>query len=433
MINPNDVKLIIFDMDGTIVASVPAVYEAIKRSFSKLGWPINFNEADIQPFFGITTASTKGSMYEFITPPDSPITPDEVREKVRAEYPEVFNQVTMTYPGIKETLAELRKRGYKLAQYSNAATLYLNLVLSSQGIREYYDYAECIQDNGFTKNQLAGKIKKLFGAEAAIVGDRKHDIEAAKENGCLSIGALYGYGDKEPEAADLTIKQFSDLLDIFDRKKPVYEQIKKAADRKKQKDRPLVIGINGIDCSGKTEFADGLEKFLKNQGIRTQMIYLDDFHNPKKVRYAGRNQAENYFNRSFNISLLVEKLLKPAREKGRVSTTLTLLDVNTDKANVGKNYTITPDTVVIVEGVFLFRNEVAPYLDYKVYLDIPFEESKRRAVTRDPAATVTKYDEKYLPAQQKYINELAPASIADMVLDNTDWRHPIISNAKYRL
>jgi phosphoglycolate phosphatase len=430
MINPNDVNLIIFDMDGTIVASVPAVFEAIKRAFGKLDWQVNFTESDIQPYFGITTASTKGSMYEFITPPDSPITPDEVREKVRAEYPEVFNQVTMTYPGVKETLAELRKRGYELAQYSNAATLYLNLVLSSQGIREYYDYAECIQDNGLTKNQLAGKIKRLFGVEAAIVGDRKHDIEAARENGCLSIGALYGYGDKEPEAADLTIMQFSDLLNIFDRRKPVYEQIKKAADEKKQKDRPLVIGINGIDCSGKTTFADGLEKFLKNQGIRTQMIYLDDFHNPKAVRYAGSNQAENYFNNSFNINLLVENLLKPAREKGRVSADLTLLDVKTDKANVVKRYSITPDTVVITEGVFLFRNEVALYLDYKIYLDIPLVESKRRAATRDPAAIVTKYNAKYLPAQEKYINEYAPAALADMVIDNTDWRHPKISSAK---
>ena len=192
MINPNDVNLIIFDMDGTIVASVPAVYESIKRAFSKLGWPVTFSEAEIQPFFGITTASTKGSMYEFITPPGSPLTPDEVREKVRDEYPAVFNEVNMTYPGVKETLAELRKRGYKLAQYSNAATLYLNLVLSSQGLTSYYDYAECIQDNGLTKNQLAGKIKKLFGMEAAIVGDRKHDIEAARENGCLSIGAATG-------------------------------------------------------------------------------------------------------------------------------------------------------------------------------------------------------------------------------------------------
>ncbi len=38
----------IFDMDGTIVASVPAVYEAIKRAFKKLGWPVNFfNQSDM--------------------------------------------------------------------------------------------------------------------------------------------------------------------------------------------------------------------------------------------------------------------------------------------------------------------------------------------------------------------------------------------------
>jgi phosphoglycolate phosphatase len=426
MINPNDVNLIIFDMDGTIVASVPAVYESIKRAFRKLGWPVTFDEAAIQPYFGITTASTKGSMYEFITPAGSPLTPDEVREKIRAEYPEVFNEVTMTYPGIKETLAELRKRGYKLAQYSNAATLYLNLVLSSQGIRSYYDYAECIQDNGLTKNQLAGKIKKLFGLEAAIVGDRIHDIEAARENGCLSIGALYGYGDKEPEAADLTIKQFSHLLDIFDRRLPVYGQILNAVKEKKLKDSPFIIGVNGIDCSGKTVFAKGLEAFLKNNGLRTQYIGIDDFHNPKEVRYAGNNQAENYYNKSFNINLLVEELLKPARESGYISAKLTLLDLETNKTNMVKQYSITPDTIVIVEGVFLFRRELASYIDYKVYLDIPFEESKRRAVKRDPESAILKYDQKYLPAQNKYIQENTPASIADMIIDNTDWRRPVI-------
>jgi uridine kinase len=426
MINPNDINLIIFDMDGTIVASVPAVYEAIKLAFKKLGWPVGFTMKGIQPYFGITTASSRGSMYEFITPPGSPLSPDEVREKVRAEYPEIFSKFPMTYPGVKETLAELRKRGYKLAQYSNAATLYLNLVMSSQGLRDYYDYAECIQDHGLTKNQLAGKIKKHFGAEAAIVGDRKHDIEAARENGCLSIGALYGYGEKEPEEADLTIKKFADLLDIFDRHLPIYERILKAIIGKKQKTKPFIIGINGIDCSGKTAFARGLESFFTNKGLRTQPIGMDDFHNAKQVRYAGGNQAENYFNNSFNIKLMIEKLLKPAKEKSRVSAKLTLLNVETDKTDISKEYSITPDTVVILEGVFLFRPELVPFIDYKVYLHISPEESKKRAAVRDPAASLCKYDDKYLPAQAKYIREYSPASIADMVIDNTDWNYPLI-------
>ncbi|MFA5309252.1 MAG: HAD family hydrolase [Dehalococcoidales bacterium] len=218
MINPNDVQLIIFDMDGTIIASLPAVYESIKRAFKKLDWPVNFSADEINQFFGVTTASTKGSLYEFITPPYSRLTIPEVREKVRDEYEDAFRDVLEMFPGVKETLAALRKRGYKLAQYTNASTAYLNIVMSSLQIREYYDYVECIQDNGLAKPELVRKIRGIFGgAAAAIVGDRVHDIEAARETGCLSIGVLYGYGDKEPEAADITISEFSDLLNIFTR------------------------------------------------------------------------------------------------------------------------------------------------------------------------------------------------------------------------
>jgi phosphoglycolate phosphatase-like HAD superfamily hydrolase len=221
MINPKDINLIIFDMDGTILPSLLPFYESIKRAFNKLGWPVTFSPGEINRFFGVSTASVKGSVYEFITPPNSPLSPEEVRERVRAENDEVFHEMAQTYPGVKETLKILRQRGYKLAQYSNASISYLNVIMSSLEIRDCYDYIECIEENHLTKTELAKKIKAHFGLNTAIVGDRIHDIEAARENGCLSIGVLFGYGEKEPEQADLTIKQFSDLLDIFDRQSPL--------------------------------------------------------------------------------------------------------------------------------------------------------------------------------------------------------------------
>src|SRR4030043_784907 len=127
MINPNDVNLIIFDMDGTIIPPLPAVYESIKRAFSKLGWQVPFRPEEINQFFGVSPASAKGSLYEFITPPDSHLSIPEIREKVRAEYEATFRDMAQAYPGVKETLAALRKRGYKLAQYTNASTMYLNI------------------------------------------------------------------------------------------------------------------------------------------------------------------------------------------------------------------------------------------------------------------------------------------------------------------
>jgi phosphoglycolate phosphatase-like HAD superfamily hydrolase/uridine kinase len=426
MVNPNDVNLIIFDMDGTIVMSQPLVYEAVQRAFHKLGWPVTLQKEEINRFVGNTTATVAGSLYEFITPPNSPLSPDEVRELVRAEYPGIFQKSAMTFPGVKETLTALRKRGYKLAQYTNASTSYLNTVITSQGLRDYYDYIECIEDNGLTKNQLAGKIKKRFGLEAAIVGDRCHDIEAARENRCLSVGALYGYGDKEPEEADLTINRFSDLLTIFDRRRPIFDLIADDVKRKKAKDKAYIIGVNGIDCSGKSTFAKALEEHFRAGNHPTQLISIDEFHFPKSIRYSGPDQAENYYTKSFNIERLKDKLLKPIHEKGAVSTRLDLLDLDADQYTSSKRYSVSPDTIVILEGVFLFRPELAPYLDYKIYLDINFEESKRRAPIRDNTASLDKYDTKYHPAQARYIEEYRPASQADLLIDNNDPEYPKI-------
>ncbi len=425
MINPAEVNLIIFDMDGTIVPSLPAVYESIKKAFSKLGWAVNFNPEEINQFFGVTTASTKGSMYEFITPKDSQLTLDEVRDRVRAEYAAVFHEMGQTYPGVKETLKTLRKRGYKLAQYTNASIMYRDIIMSALDMLEYYDYIECIQENNLNKIGLVRKIRERFGGmTAAIVGDRCHDIEAARETGSLAIGALYGYGGEEPEQADITIKKFEDLLEIFDRRPPIFEKLLGEIKRRKNKNRPFVIGISGIDGAGKTSFAESFGKYLITQKYETQAIHLDDFHNPKAMRYAGENEADNYYTRSFNINLIKEKLLKPLSRKRAFSKRMTVLDWRTDKFDTERKYVFNQNTIVIFEGVFLFRKELALYIDYKIFLDIPFEESKRRALIRDSKADTHKYDTKYLPAQSRYLEEYPPEKTADMVIDNSDWEYP---------
>ena len=275
------------------------------------------------------------------------------------------------------------------------------------------------------------KIKEKYGGlTAAVVGDRCHDIEAARETNSLSIGALYGYGDKEPEEADIKINKFDDLLSIFDRRLPIFQKIIEEVKQRKQEDKAIVVGINGIDGAGKTKFAEALETYLKAKGYPTQLIRLDDFHNPKAIRYAGDNQADNYYKKSFNISLIVEKLLSPIREKSELALKLKTLNLNTDKYENKREYIINQDTIVIFEGVFLFRKELAPYTDYKIFLDIPFEECKKRAKTRDLEEVVNKYDDKYIPAQKKYLEKYPPTKVADIIIDNTNWEYPTIKHIR---
>jgi HAD superfamily hydrolase (TIGR01549 family) len=360
-------------------------------------------------------------------PQDSHLSIQEVRERVRQEYESTFRDMAQPYPNVKETLATLRKRGYKLAQYTNASTMYLNIVMSTLDIREYFDYVECVQDNNLTKPELVNKIKQRFGGmTAAVVGDRSYDIEAARETNSLSIGVLFGYGGEEPKQADITINRFDDLLSIFDRRLPIFERALKEIEVKKQKDKAFVIGVNGIDGAGKTEFAASLVTFLKTKGFQTQLINLDDFHNPKAIRYAGKDQADNYYNKSFNIDLVIDKLLLPIKKKIPVSLKLKTLNLTTDKYENEREYIIDANTIVIFEGVFLFRKELTPYIDSKVFLDIPFEESKKRAKLRDLHDSLNKYDIKYLPAQERYLREYPATKVANIIIDNTNWEYPRI-------
>jgi phosphoglycolate phosphatase len=428
MINPDDVNLIIFDMDGTIVPSLPAVYESIKRAFNKLGWPVNFSAADINKFFGMPSSQSGGGLYEFITPPGSHLSIAEVREKVRQEHTAAFRKMAQPYPKARETLETLRKRGYRLAQYTNASISYLDMIMSTLDTGKYFDYIECVHENDLTKTELVKKIKERFGGlTAAVVGDRHYDIEVARETGSLAIGVLFGYGGEEPKQADITIEKFDDLLGIFDRRRPIFEKISRDIDGRKSQSRPFIAGISGIDGSGKTVFTGALAGYLKKRQRKVQLIHLDDFHNPRKVRYAGKDQAKNYYNRSFDIQKIIEKFLAPARQNGKYTAELTLLDLNTDRFEIKKKYSCDGETIVLFEGVFLFRKELAPYIDYKIFLDITFEESKRRAVERDAEATISKYDTKYLPAQEKYLKEYPPEKTADMVIDNNNREYPRIS------
>ena len=135
--------------------------------------------------------------------------------------------------------------------------------------------------------------------------------------------------------------------------------------------------------------------------------------------------AENYFNLSFNIEMIIDKLLIPLHEKRSLSSELTLLDLETDSYRNKRSYSISPDTIVLLEGVFLFRKELSPYVDYYIYLDISFEECLKRGLKR--GGEEERYQNKYIPAQKKYLAEFPPSEHADIIIDNTNWHYPCIT------
>ena len=430
MINKKDVELLIFDTDGTVFQPIKPEFEAIKKALLKLGWDVSISEEEVKRHMGETSEQA----YQGMLPSDKASRWEELAKEVRKQYRSTISKYGKTFPGVIKTLKILKKRGYKLALYSNSSIQYFKTVISFLNIEKYFDYMECIKENNLTKIELIRKIKnKLTESKAAVIGDRIHDIEAAKKNSALSVGVLYGYGKEEPKEADITINKFSELLNIFDRRLPIFGQIVKDIQKRKQKNKSFVVGVNGIDLSGKTKFAEALEKFLISKNYKTQLIYLDDFHNPKKIRYSGENQVDNYYNKGFNVKAIVENLLIPISQTSSFKRKLNLLNFHTDKYENEKEYIFDQNTIVIFEGVFLFRKELSPYVDYKIFIEVPFEESKNRAKDRDVPifgeGMLKKYDEKYFPAQKKYLEEFPPSKTADVIIDNSNWKYPKVKKS----
>jgi phosphoglycolate phosphatase len=421
----SDINLLIFDLDGTLSSSGPPIFEAVRRAFDKLGLPLTLSESDIQCYLGLSG----DEFHQAIAASQDTLPWEELRQKVRSEYPEALASHASVFPCVLETLALLRRRGYVLAICSASGTSWFRICVKACGLEPYFGYIECAGDHGLTKTEMILKIKDTYpGLQAAVIGDRSVDIQAARETSSLSIGVRFGYGGSEPESADLKIDRFADLLNMFDRRFRVFETIYHAAEMRS--DRPLVIGITGIDASGKTTFTQSLAGFLESSGERVQIINLDDFHNPRHIRFCGVDQVDSYHSNAFDLKQLVSKLLVPLRERGELSTDLTLLDLQTDQYSVRKHFEIDRNTVVLLEGVFLFREELSPFIDLEVFLEIPFVESLRRATARDVpifgSQILARYEERYFPAQRRYLAEYPPDRVSDIILDNTDWEKPRI-------
>jgi hypothetical protein len=72
------------------------------------------------------------------------------------------------------------------------------------------------------------------------------------------------------------------------------------------------VGIDGVDGSGKTVFADELADVLKIRGRGVVQISVDDFHNVSAVRYRrGRSSPEGFWLDSFNYERLRADVLEP--------------------------------------------------------------------------------------------------------------------------
>jgi uridine kinase len=186
----------------------------------------------------------------------------------------------------------------------------------------------------------------------------------------------------------------------------------------------VIVGVSGIDGAGKSTYTDRLAEQLLDRGVRTRKIALDGFFHPKPIRNANSDQITGYFDESFDFESLIQNILQPVRAHRTVQTELQVRDLVTDKLSSGF-FTFEGPGVLIVEGVFLFRRELRPHFDLKIWVDVSFETATDRVVNRprdrrhgDADAIKHRYEERYFAAQRFHLERDNPIEAADMIVAN---------------
>ncbi|KKZ93486.1 Uridine kinase [Bacillus wiedmannii] len=211
------------------------------------------------------------------------------------------------------------------------------------------------------------------------------------------------------------------------------KRIKEIADHilKLNLTHPIRVGISGITASGKTTFANELAEEIKKRGLPVTHASIDDFHNPRLIRYAqGKDSARGYYEDAHDYTAFKERLLKPLGSNGNLQYETISHNLKTDNHVHNEPLLAQPNMVLIVDGTFLFKKDVEHLFDYKILVDTDFEIARKRGAERETEAFGS-YEEaekmflnRYHAACKMYIDEHNPKSYADVVFRNSDLENP---------
>ncbi|QOP41211.1 phosphoglycolate phosphatase [Sulfurimonas marina] len=212
-------KLIIFDFDGTLIDSVPDLAASVNFMLKKLNKKL-YSIDEIREWVG----NGAQTLVKRALTGKKDFQEEEVNKNLYEQglpiflesYEEKLCEHTYLYEGVKETLEDLKQRGYKMAIVTNKPYKFILPILEALGIEEYFELllgADSLASKKPSAEPLLHAMNhfECNEKECVMVGDSKNDIIAANNANMHSIAVSYGYNYGE----DISVHQPSIIIENF--------------------------------------------------------------------------------------------------------------------------------------------------------------------------------------------------------------------------
>jgi phosphoglycolate phosphatase len=223
---PLAVKMVMIDLDGTLIDSAPDLAASANRMLQALGMP-TYEQAQVAQWIGngVSRLVKRALTGEMNAEPDAGLYERGYAVFLEA-YAELVSDQSRPYPGVVGGLEKLQAAGFQLACITNKAEAFTLPLLKDLGLDKYF---KLIISGDTLAKKKPDPLPLLHACEhfgitpdhGVLIGDSVNDTQAARNAGMPVILVPYGYNrgqdvrELEPEAVIPSLEQATEYLTLY--------------------------------------------------------------------------------------------------------------------------------------------------------------------------------------------------------------------------
>lgn len=206
---------LIFDLDGTLSDNYVGIASCIRHALARLD-AADPGDAELSRCIGPPLRESFARLIANAVPAHI----EAAIEAYRERFSTLGWQENRLYPGVASALDALSSAGCTLYVCTSKPEVFATRIISHFGLDDHFvrvygaDLAGALDD----KRKLLSKLieaEALDPAQCVMIGDRHHDMRAARANGTRAIGVLWGYGSREElQEAERLLQAPAELLTL---------------------------------------------------------------------------------------------------------------------------------------------------------------------------------------------------------------------------